>query len=201
MREIIMVHLAKTPYSIELDAKAELEKYLAAIEKSMHAEAEALQEIEGRMSELLAERGVMSGQVITLADVEMLRTQLGEPKEFLDDRGEGMSVPVDEPEAKTTKRLRRNPDSGVLGGVCAGMASYFNIDVLLVRLIAIALLVVSFGTFLFIYIVFWIITPPARSSADKLVMAGKPVTLEALRDSASTESELSGKPRLAKLTP
>ena len=49
----------------------------------------------------------MSGQVITLADVEMLRTQLGEPKEFLDDRGEGMSVPVDEPEAKTTKRLRR----------------------------------------------------------------------------------------------
>ena len=32
-----MVHLAKTPYSIELDAKAELEKYLAAIEKNMHA--------------------------------------------------------------------------------------------------------------------------------------------------------------------
>ena len=43
---------------------------------------------------------------------------------------------------------------------------------------------------------FWIITPPARSAADKLVIAGKPVTLEALRDSASTESELSGKPRL-----
>ena len=53
MKEITRIHLAKTPFSAEIDAKKSLEKYLNSIQKNMHAEPEAMQEIEARMVELL----------------------------------------------------------------------------------------------------------------------------------------------------
>ena len=185
MKEITRVHLAKTPYSIELDAKKELEKYLKDIEENMHAEAEALEEIEARMSELLAERGVAADQVVTLSDVASLRAQLGEPKEFSD--GDGVAEVAEARDYKSAKRFMRDGDNAVLGGVCSGLATYFNADVVLVRFLAVALLLISFGTFFLIYIVLWIITPKAQSAADRLTMAGRPVTLEAL--AATTDSD------------
>ena len=59
MKEITRIHLAKTAFSVEIDAKKSLEKYLNSIQKNMHADAEAMKEIEARMVEILAERGVM----------------------------------------------------------------------------------------------------------------------------------------------
>ena len=82
MKEVTRMHLAKTPYSIEVDAKKALEKYLAAIEKTMQVESEAMREIEARMVELLAERSVAKDGVISLDDVNALKTQMGDPKEF-----------------------------------------------------------------------------------------------------------------------
>ena len=52
MKEITRIHLAKTPFSVEVDAKKSLEKYLNLIQKNMHAEPEAMREIEARMVEL-----------------------------------------------------------------------------------------------------------------------------------------------------
>ena len=82
MKEVTRMHLAKTPYSVEVDAKKALEGYLAAIEKTMRAEPEVMREIETRMVELLAERGVAKDGVISLDDVNALKTQMGDPKEF-----------------------------------------------------------------------------------------------------------------------
>lgn len=45
MKEVTRIHLAKTPYSIEVDAKKSLEKYVHEIEKVMHADAETMQEL------------------------------------------------------------------------------------------------------------------------------------------------------------
>ena len=58
MKEITRIHLAQTPFNVELGAKKELEKYLAAIEKTLAADDDTLREIEARIVELLAERGV-----------------------------------------------------------------------------------------------------------------------------------------------
>lgn len=189
MKEITRIHLAKTPYSIEIDAKHALQEYVTAIETTMAADSEVMQEIEARMVELLAERNVVSEQVIELEDVKALRVQMGEPREFSSDDGEGSrEVQADTSEGmRAEKRFMRDVDNGVLGGVCSGLAAYFNRDVLLIRLIALTLMVISAGTFFLVYLVFWIITPPARTAADKLVMAGKPVTLGALK--ASSESD------------
>ncbi|NLI39818.1 MAG: PspC domain-containing protein [Caldisericales bacterium] len=56
------------------------------------------------------------------------------------------------------KRLYRSRKNRVLGGVCGGLADYLNLDVSMVRLVAI--LVIFFGGLSFLaYIVLWIVVP------------------------------------------
>lgn len=187
MNEITRIHLAKTPYNVEIEAKKDLEKYLQAIAKNMDADEDVQREIESRMVELLAERGVLADQVISSDDVDSLKEQLGEPKEFADNDDNNRQIEASEEAEKPKKRFMRDTDNAILGGVCAGMAEYFKLDVLIVRLIAVAFFLISAGTLLLVYIIFWIITPPARTAADKLTMAGKPVTLGALKDSVEND--------------
>lgn len=187
MKEVTRMHLAKTPYSVEVDAKKTLEGYLAAIEKMMQAEPEVMREIEARMVELLAERGVAKDGVISLDDVNALKTQMGDPKEFSEngETRESSNETVESPSdtrRKSQKRLMRDAQQGVLGGVCSGLAAYFGIDVVLVRLIAVGLLFVSFGTAVLAYIVLWLVVPEAKTAADKLQMRGEPVTLDSLKN-------------------
>ena len=187
MKEVTRMHLAKTPYSVEVDAKKALEGYLAAIEKTMRAEPEVMREIETRMVELLAERGVAKDGVISLDDVNALKTQMGDPKEFSEngETRESSNETVESPSdmhRKSQKRLMRDTQQGVLGGVCSGLAAYFGIDVVLVRLIAVGLLFVSFGTAVLAYIVLWLVVPEAKTAADKLQMRGEPVTLDSLKN-------------------
>ena len=63
------------------------------------------------------------------------------------------------------KKLERNPMNKVIGGVCSGLAEYFNLDVALVRvLFVIALLFASFGFWL--YVILWIVIPERKISFD-----------------------------------
>ena len=161
MKEITRIHLAKTAFSVEIDAKKSLEKYLNSIQKNMHADAEAMKEIEARMVELLAERGVSKDGVISHDDVVAVQQQMGEPQDFAD--GEAPET-VDTAETnanKPTKRLMRDPDNAILGGVCAGIAAYWGINPLWVRLLFIFSPFITFGTSLLIYIVLWISMPEA----------------------------------------
>lgn len=57
------------------------------------------------------------------------------------------------------KRLYRSRNDRVLSGVCAGLGNYFNIDPVLVRVLAVILGFVSFGTFLLLYLVLALIIP------------------------------------------
>jgi len=185
MKEITRIHLAKTAFSIEIEAKSSLEKYLNSIQKNMHAEPEAMREIEARMVEILAERGVMKEGVISVDDVLAIQKQMGESRDFAD--GDG---PVDDDldgdglESKPEKQLMRDTDNAIIGGVCAGVAAYFNINPLWVRLIAIVSSFATFGTAVLIYVVMWLSMPPASTASDKLRMRGKPVTLAALKKAA-----------------
>lgn len=192
MKEITRVHLAKTPYDIEIDAKKALEKYLSDIEKAMKTD-DVMVEIEARMVELLAERGVSAGGVISLEDVQSLKEQMGAPGEFSED-GEAVS---ETPAATGRKRLMRDTDNALLGGVCSGLAAYFGIDVVWSRILAAILLVVSFGAGVLLYLLLWIIIPSAKTAADKLQMRGEPVTLDSLRNFSSSESTVVVKSQFA----
>ena len=189
MKEITRIHLAKTPFSVEVDAKKSLEKYLKLIQKNMHAEPEAMREIEARMVELLAERGVSKDGVIGHDDILAVQKQMGEPRDFSDDVSEAIDEIEDKDiDDKPAKQLMRDPDNAIIGGVCAGVAAYFNINPLWVRLIAIISPFMTFGTAVLIYVVMWLSMPPARTASDKLRMRGEPVTLASLKKAAVDEA-------------
>ena len=183
MKEITRIHLAKTPFSAEIDAKKSLEKYLNLIQKNMHAEPEAMREIEARMVELLAERGVSKDGVIGNDDVLAIQKQMGEPRDFSDgsDNAETDVDVDDEASGNSSKQLMRDTEHGLIGGVCAGVAAYFGVNPLWIRLIAIFSPFITFGTAVLIYIVMWLSIPEARTASDKLRMRGEPVTLDALK--------------------
>jgi len=180
MKDITRIHIAKVPYNIELSAKKNLEKYINALELYT-GDWEVLEDIEIRITELLLERGVKSESVISDADVTAVRAQLGEPKDFMSEDG----AEVIDPEVLSgdaPRKLYRNVDNALLGGVLSGVASFFRINPLWLRLAFIVLIFASFGLAVLLYVVFWLIVPPARTAAEKLQMAGRTVTLSSIRE-------------------
>jgi phage shock protein PspC (stress-responsive transcriptional regulator) len=178
MREITRIHLAQTPYEIEIDARKILQKYLADVEKTLQADADTMKEIEARIVELLIEQGVTGDKVITTYDVEVVKNKLGEPGEFIDESE--LETKFDNSE----KRLMRDTEDGMLGGVLAGIAAYYDVNVIWLRLAAIVLGLISFGTAFVVYVVLWIIMPATKTVADKLQLRGERVTLESIKSRA-----------------
>ncbi len=176
MNEITKIHLGRQAFTIAVDAHKELQEYLQAIKRHMGGADEAVEEVELRMAELLAERGVTGDKVVLSKDVEYLKQQLGKPGDFGDAEEEKTAEDSNAP-----KRLYRDTENGMLAGVCAGLGKYFGIDPIWIRLLFIALLFAGFSGVL-AYIVLWLLVPEAKTSSDRLQMQGKPVTVDALKD-------------------
>ncbi len=83
---------------------------------------------------------------------------------------------------RKVKKLFRNPDDKVIGGVSGGIAAYFGTDPTVIRLLFVLSIFLG-GTGLLIYIVLWIITPEAKTLTDKMQMKGEPVTLSNIESS------------------
>lgn len=79
------------------------------------------------------------------------------------------------------KRLFRDPENKVLGGVASGLASYFHIDPTVIRVIFV-LSAFAGGIGLLPYIVIWIITPEAKSLTERMQMKGEPINLANIED-------------------
>ena len=155
MNEITRIHIAKTPYDIEVIAKKEIEKYIKSL-TSYANDVELLNDIEIRITELLADRGVMSNGVISNDDVTAIREQLGEPEDFIGDQSEKTFTgnKNDASENLVERKLYRNVDNAVLGGVLSGIASFFRIDSVWTRLAFVILFIMSAGTLTLVYILF-----------------------------------------------
>lgn len=177
MNEITRIHIAKTAYDIELAAKKQLEKYLKSLE-AYAQDADVLADIEIRITELLRERGVQAGGVVGSDDIAAIRGQLGEPHEFA---GDDEAIAAVRELETTDRRLYRSTDDAVLGGVLSGISAYFKMNPLWARLVFVVLLLVSFGSALFVYLLLWVIVPPARTATEKLQLTGKSVTLESIK--------------------
>ena len=107
------------------------------------------------------------------------------------------------------KRLFRDPEEKIVAGVCSGLAQYFNISVWIPRL----LFLIPFISFvfrsthwdwwgfphflslsfspgsLFIYIIFWLVIPEAKSTSDKLEMKGEKVDLNNIKNTIQGDME------------
>ena len=144
MKEITRIHLAKIPYEIEVSAKKQLEKYLKDL-KIYSSDKDIFEDVEIRITEILAELGVKEGGIITEKEISKIEVQIGSPEVFQDtdftENNEGKSS------AKISKRLYRDEKNGMIAGVASGLAQYLNIDVIWVRLV---LIVMFFRFWLFL---------------------------------------------------
>lgn len=188
MKEITRISLAALPYNISVDAKKQLETYLQAVQKNLHAEPDAMKEIEARIAELLTVRGITGEKVIDTADIEKVKQQLGKPTDFLDEAADDSVT--------TEKRIMRDNSRAILGGVCSGLAAYFAVDAAWLRLAMAIATIMTGGSAALLYLVAWVVIPPARTATERLQMAGKPVTLTSLQQASAADDEPS---RYAKL--
>ncbi len=184
MKKALHISIGKTLFFIEEDAHAALDAYLHRVKeyfKHTTGNDEILSDIENRIAEQLTESGE---KVITLPAVESVLNSMGQVEDF-GDAGET----IEEAATKsTTRRLYRNPDDVVIAGVSSGLAAYFGIEALWVRL-AFVLLTLLTGTGIVLYIILWIIIPEAKTTSQKLEMAGSPVTLGTLSETVKERVE------------
>lgn len=94
-------------------------------------------------------------------------------------------------EEKKIKKMYRDPDGKVLGGVASGIAAYFGVDVVIIRLLFFAGIFIA-GTGLILYIILWIILPEAKTLTDKMEMQGQPVTLSNIESNIKKSLNVQG---------
>ncbi len=188
MKKMHSVNLAGMLFHITEDAFEMLESYLEAVKKQFpgNERNEILQEIETRVAELFSEKISSKKQVINLQDVEEVIGTLGEPEAYGSE--EEQNTRQEERKMRHNKRLYRDPENRVLGGVCGGLGWYFNADPVLFRIIFIIVFLV-FGTGLLVYLILWLITPQATSITQKMEMKGESFTFSDFKKKARTEYE------------
>ena len=182
MKKTVNINLGNQVFQIDEDAYQLLENYLNDLKNYFRKEresAEIIQDIEYRFAELFGEKTRVGYRVITIEIVEETIKRVGKPEELAGNEGEDDErAPKDEPAAeKVKRRFYRNPDDKILGGVASGIAAYFDLDPIWIRLL-LAMLVLLKGVIIPVYILLWIIMPKAVTAAQKLEMRGERVTVE-----------------------
>lgn len=196
MKTTITINLGGIVFHIDNDAYEMLHAYLLAVEKQFFNEnerKEIMTDVETRLSELFKETLAGKRDVIMKEDVSKVIEIMGEPEDFVEEtEQESTSSRANSKrrrtEYKTTRRLYRDPDSRVLGGVCGGLGAYFNTDPILFRIIFI-LIFFGMGSGLIIYLILWIAIPEASTTAQKLEMRGEPITIENIKKAVREEFE------------
>lgn len=173
MKKTISANIAGVLFQIDEDAYVKLEEYFYRIESGYQNKADAkeiVNDLESRMAELLEERIGKQSRIVTIDDVNWAISKLGRPEDI----GANPSGSSSGHESKyyyTSRRLYRDPDNRVLGGVCSGIGAYFDIDPVIIRVIFVVSLFIGFGPLL--YIILWIVVPAAYTPAQKREMHGR----------------------------
>lgn len=181
MNKTLNINLGGVAFIIDEDAYMLLDNYLTAIHnhfKNAEGYEEITNDIESRMGELFTDR--LAGRtIINAKDVQTAMETMGSLEDF-------GAEPIVEAQQKTYvhshsfrpgKRVFRDPDDKVLGGVCSGLSAYFGInDPIWLRIIFV-LLFFAAGTGVLFYLIMWIIVPKAVTTTDKLAMRGQSINI------------------------
>jgi phage shock protein PspC (stress-responsive transcriptional regulator) len=196
MKKTFTINISGSIFHIDDDAFEKLQRYLHMLNRHFGTAVEGqeiIQDIEARISELFIEKTSNKVEVITNEMVEEVIARMGKPEDFMEPgdeetaSGEQTKSQAAEGEPKLRRRLYRDGESRVLGGVCSGMAAYFNIDVVILRVIFVLAVFLSVGAAPLIYIVLWIAVPKAKTTAQRLEMKGKEATVSNIQQSFKEE--------------
>lgn len=188
MKKTFTANLNGTVFHIEEDAYDQLQRYLANIRAKFSGSAEAeeiMADIEARIAELFNDR-LQGRQAVSMADVDHVKQVMGQPEDYVDGEAADGASSADERSQqqygpRKHKRLFRDPDDKKVAGVLSGLAHYFGLDPLWLRIIALILLFAGWGSPAVIYLALWILVPEANTAAEKLEMQGEPVTVDNIK--------------------
>ena len=186
MKKTLTINLGGTVYHIDEDAYILLDNYLNNLRyhfRKHEGADEIVHDMEDRIAELFNEYLHEGHQVVTIREVEAVIARMGKPEDLNDGSEEGETdserAADADPSETATRRLFRDPDDRILGGVASGWAAYLGWDPTWVRL-AFILIGLIFHGFIFIYLIAWIIMPLARTATEKLQMRGEPVNVDSI---------------------
>ena len=193
MNKTVTINISGIVFHIEEDAYEKLGKYLQTIRgyfKDSEGREEIMADIEARIAEMFSERITTGRQVVLMADVDHVISVMGQPEDFAGDDAKTEEKKKEEPQEEErrarSRRLYRDPDDRMIGGVCSGLGYYFGIDPTWIRG-AFAVAFFFFGTGLLFYILLMIIIPKAVTTAEKLEMRGESVTVDNIRRTVEEE--------------
>ncbi|MFH0756443.1 MAG: PspC domain-containing protein [Bacteroidota bacterium] len=182
MKKAIKINLHGLIFHIDDDAYEKLKSYLDTIGtyfSNKQESEEIIKDIESRIAELFQERITAESQVITLKIVNEVIDIMGNPEDIADS-GEGEKESRSFHESYTSsKRLYRDPENSVIGGVCGGLAAYFGMDPVIFRILFVIFFFAG-GASILVYVILWIVLPKAETAAQKLEMRGEKVNVSNL---------------------
>ena len=180
MNKTININLGGLFFHIDEEAFKKLRHYLDSISRSLsddpQGKSEIINDIELRISEILAEKIKDPRQVVSIDDIDQIIEVMGSPEEY--ETENSFESYSDTPNYKRrSRKLYRDGGDKFLGGVCSGLGHYMGIEPVWVRILFL-ILFFGFGTGLFLYIILWILLPEATTTAEKLEMEGEPVNID-----------------------
>lgn len=186
MKKVLNISLGNRSFAIEDDAYKRLSDYLQHFRTRLAGSAgvpytqnaEVMEDLESRISELFLQEVGSDGRVVDIRLVDRVTSQLGMPDGTPEDPQSAGSTGTDT-EAPVRKKIYRDYDNKRIAGVCAGLATYLDIDVVLTRVLMLVALVAGTAGF-WIYVICWIAIPKAVTATQKCEMYGLNVTAENL---------------------
>jgi phage shock protein PspC (stress-responsive transcriptional regulator) len=196
MNKTVNINLGGLVFHIDEDAYQKLTNYFEAIKRYLSntsGQDEIIKDIEIRIGEIISEKHTSDKQVISLREVEEIISIMGQPEDYKIEGDEPINAEPIYSNAKITKKLYRDEENSLIGGVLAGLGHYFGIDKTWLRVILL-IMVFAWGTGFIAYIILWIAMPAAKTTSEKLEMCGEPVTISNIEKKVREEIEtLSGK--------
>lgn len=190
MKKVQEISIGGHNFHLDDDAFERIEKYLIHFraklienepEITKSQEDEVINEIEARIAELLIAETGGGMRAVTLSMISRITSQLGMPDgsvETDNDKEQNTMYVNTNPETK--KKLYRDIDDKLIGGVCSGIGEFLKLDAVIIRLVMIFAGLAG-GAGIWVYLILWIIIPAAKTPAQKCEMKGILVTAENLR--------------------
>lgn len=191
MKKTLTINLSGSVFHIDDDAYERLHAYLIKITGHFGNDADAkeiVEDIEARIAEIFAEKIKNGDEVINITHVEKVIVIMGTPEAISNEEEEKENVTGKKYYATRGRRLYRDPEDKVLGGVCSGLGAYFSIDPVIIRLFFALLFFVGGSGFLG-YLILWIVVPKAYTTAQRLEMKGEEVNIGNISKSIKEEMQ------------
>lgn len=193
MKKVTNACIGGRSFTLDEDAYGRLSAYLEHFRARLTVpelqKGEVMDEIEGRIAELFYQEVGDGARVVSLSLVEKVISTLGMPDGSAETGFTGASFSSKSAQSgNVPKKLYRDKDEKRLGGVCAGLSWYFDVDVTLIRVLMLVALICGTAGF-WVYLILWIAVPAADTPARKCEMQGIPATAENMARFARSSRE------------